>query len=365
MASTQARKTVLVTGANGYIGSSVCRAFVRAGWRVFGHVRRLESAQSLSANEVIPLVGSIDLKDLAATTASTGKGLIQDYPFSEALLDHSRTVDVIVGCSGQWPDYASHYHGVIRFFRAIAALSNANGVKPLVLWSSGCKDYGAGDLHGTPGLKPHTEDSPIVTEGFLAPRTSHSMRVFEHSDMFDATLLRPTNVYGYSSSFYGLCFDLLGDIAGGSYTTESHNTTTIQLSLEGRSIMHAMHVDDCAKAYLALAEHSARDAVAGQCFNISSSSYETCESIINALAREYGIREDIAFMGEDKDTPADLANLFGFSQWVDSSKLRRLTGWYERRASFVENISVYRRAYESAKGTSGGIATRLQSTSFK
>lgn len=40
---------------------------------------------------------------------------------------------------------------------------------------------------------------------------------------------------------------------------------------------------------------------------------------------------------------------FGYSQWVSSEKIRALTGWSDRRMLFGENISVYRKAYETAK----------------
>jgi len=40
--------------------------------------------------------------------------------------------------------------------------------------------------------------------------------------------------------------------------------------------------------------------------------------------------------------------LMGFSQWVGSEKLRRDTGWRDRRILFSEGIRQYRGAYEAA-----------------
>jgi hypothetical protein len=47
--------------------------------------------------------------------------------------------------------------------------------------------------------------------------------------------------------------------------------------------------------------------------------------------------------------------LMGFSQWVGSEKLRRDTGWTDRRMVFSEGIEQYRIAYEAAveKGDEG------------
>lgn len=42
-----AQRAVLVTGANGYIGNAVAKAFARAGWRTYGLVRRKEVSTAL------------------------------------------------------------------------------------------------------------------------------------------------------------------------------------------------------------------------------------------------------------------------------------------------------------------------------
>ena len=54
------QKTVLVTGANGYVGNAVAKAFARAGWRTYGLVRREEAVGDLARNEIQPLVGPGD-----------------------------------------------------------------------------------------------------------------------------------------------------------------------------------------------------------------------------------------------------------------------------------------------------------------
>lgn len=54
------QKNVLVTGANGYIGNAVAKAFCRAGWKVYGLVRRQELAGDLARHEIFPLIGSPD-----------------------------------------------------------------------------------------------------------------------------------------------------------------------------------------------------------------------------------------------------------------------------------------------------------------
>ena len=52
------RRKVLVTGANGYIGNAVARAFCAAGWKTFGLIRKREGAADLARHEIHPVVGS-------------------------------------------------------------------------------------------------------------------------------------------------------------------------------------------------------------------------------------------------------------------------------------------------------------------
>src|SRR5579859_4552638 len=52
--------TVLVTGANGYIGQAVATRFQLAGHDVVGLVRSASAAQALASRGVEPLLGSLD-----------------------------------------------------------------------------------------------------------------------------------------------------------------------------------------------------------------------------------------------------------------------------------------------------------------
>jgi nucleoside-diphosphate-sugar epimerase len=123
-----------------------------------------------------------------------------------------------------------------------------------------------------------------------------------------------------------------------------------------------VHVDDCGEAYVTLAEHTDRSAVAGQFFNISAYKYETAEIVLHALAREYGFVEGASFIsGSDRTKAEDgMALLFGFSQWVGSDKIRKITGWRDRQMLFSENLPVYRRSYEAAVAMSHGDIGRIK-----
>ncbi|RGP67893.1 hypothetical protein FLONG3_8361 [Fusarium longipes] len=323
------RRNVLVTGANGYIGLAVCRAFVRAGWNTYGLIRNPKAREELMLSEIIPVVGSF-----------TNLG------FLDILFKQVDTFDVIVSCTEQVPGYAAHFEEVIACVKILAVQSNREGVRPLVLWSSGCKDYGTTALHSVPGLRAHTEDSPLNAPEILKERTVNSAKVFDYTNLFDATVLRPTCVFGYSSSYYGAIFDY-------AEAQRGVHSQVLRVPGNANSIMHATHVDDCGDAYVSLAEHKDRGAIVGQFFNISSHRYETLDEIATSMAKEYGFEKGVSFVPPDEAEPSfphGLHFVFSFSQWVGSDKLRSLTGWKDRRALFSEGIHSYRLAYEAFKG---------------
>lgn len=317
-------QTVLVTGANGYIGNAVARAFIRAGWMTYGLIRNAQAQTLLAADEIIPVVGSA-----------------ADLSFLDNLYGRTKTFNVIVSTTEQILDYIPHYNDTVALLRTLSETSNSAGVRPLVLFTSGCKDYGTTGLAGSENLSPHTETSAMNPPPFAINRASHAIKLFDHSDLFDAVVLRPTTVYGLSGSFYSPLFDVAAQAA---------EKGVLELTADPDTILHGTHVDDCAEAYVAIAECGDRDVVKGQCYNISGHRYETLAEVANALVKEYGIRGGVKyFPKEGGEGGFDVVQaMIGFSQWVGSEKLRKDVGWSDRRALFSEGLTAYRGAYEAA-----------------
>jgi nucleoside-diphosphate-sugar epimerase len=317
MAYDKQRKTALVTGANGFIGNAVAKAFSAAGWRTFGLIRQEAAGDALAREEIIPIVGN---------------------PTDRTVLDSiGHGIDVFVSNTEDRSDPAGHLRDVGALVDEIGRRSEKVGIRPLVMFSSGCKDYGAmTERDGDPALAPHTEVTPVRPPLPLTARANFGKKLLEApSDLYDAVVLRPTIVYGHGSSLYGLLFDLASKSRG-----------FLEVKGHPRSIMHSLHVDDCARAYVALAEHEDRNAVARHAFNLSGLHYETTEQVAGAIADSY----DLDLRMEDPPREVSLRDthhLFNFSQWVSSEKVRRLTGWADRKPAFADSIQEYRTAYEA------------------
>lgn len=335
---SRAQKSVLVTGANGFLGSAVARTFSRAGYITYGLVRRASSASSLYAAEVIPIIGS---SSSPANVLST-------------LGAHTKTLDIIVGTTEQHPDYQPHHEDNVVLFRQLAETSMKAGVKPLLIFTSGCKDYGHTGLHGSAGLAPHTEKTPLDPPPFMVQRTQASETVLrENQDVLDAVSTRPTPLWGNSGSFYAVLFGLA---KGQKEAEEGGETHVWEMKVQKDTILHGAHVDDVAESYVSIAE-AERDLVKGKVYNMSAWRYETMEEIVDALRAEYGIKSDVTWGGQSALTP-----LLDYSQWVGSDRIRTELGWVDRRRLFSEAVGVYRKAYEEAVRVGDERPRKMQET---
>ena len=322
-------KTVLVSGANGFIGSAVCRAFSLAGWRTFGLIRSDRHAADLLREEVAPLIGS-------AADIST---FIDKLP---------PIVDVIVSCSEDINNYEPHFNDVLALIKQLSQRSldaSAGKSKPLVIFSSGCKDYGTTLKHGEEGLAPHTEESLLNSPCPLRKRTAAALTLFEYTELFDCVVTRPSTLYGRSGSYYSTFFLL-------AQQAKAQSAGVLTIEAFPNSILHGTHVDDVASAYLALAI-APREVVSGQVYNIASHRYETLEELIPIVEKSHDIKIKLVDPKPFVDTSIDSGYFFNFPQWVDSEKLRKDIGWVDRKPLFHEGYETYRKAYEVATEKSG------------
>jgi uncharacterized protein YbjT (DUF2867 family) len=87
---------IFVTGANGYIGSSVASALITDGHKVRGLVRSKEKAAAVAAHGVDPVIGSLDDANLLQAEARAADAVV-----NAASSDHRGAVDALIsGLSG-------------------------------------------------------------------------------------------------------------------------------------------------------------------------------------------------------------------------------------------------------------------------
>lgn len=97
---------ILVTGASGYIGGSVCQRLVADGHQVSGLTRSAEKGEKLRVLGVEPVIGELD--DSAVLTR-TAKGA--DAVINAASADHSGAVDTILAALSRTGKLLIHTSG--------------------------------------------------------------------------------------------------------------------------------------------------------------------------------------------------------------------------------------------------------------
>ncbi|KEF55849.1 uncharacterized protein A1O9_07429 [Exophiala aquamarina CBS 119918] len=320
------RKTAFITGANGFIGSTVAKAFSQRGWLTYGLMRSDRSAMDLRRDEVIPIIG----------TAGDVASFMSILP----------AIDVIITCDEDLSNYIAHHQARLSMTKQLCkhSMAQRGGAKPLVIFSSGCKDYGTTPLHGEADLEAHTETSPLNPPDLLRPRTEAALdMLINHTGDFDCVVTRPTTLYGRSGSHYTYFFSL-------AEQAKQEWGGVLDLPANPNSILHGTHVDDVAAAYLALAT-APRHLVAGQTFNISAHQYETLAQIARAIEKSHGITVTYRARRPSDDETFGLyvTALFNFSQWVGSQKIREDLGWRDEKPLFSQGYEVFRAAWDAAR----------------
>lgn len=130
---------------------------------MYGLVRNEVALSTLAAEEITPVLGSP-----------------RDQSFLPSLLKRQKTFDAIVSTTEQLPNDGPHFKAVMSLLRSLADASNTAGVRPIILFTSGCKGYGMTDLADSPTLAEHTESSALNPPSFLRRRTINTTKVSEH-----------------------------------------------------------------------------------------------------------------------------------------------------------------------------------------
>lgn len=150
---------VFITGASGYIGFQVALRFAKAGYRVFGHLRKKEKAPLLWQNEVIPWIKPLE--------------------------ELSQDIDIAIDCSGA--DFQKSQKIVETLLRQ----------KPKVfLYTSGVWVYGNSN-------EKLLETSPLSPLDIVSwrPHIEKLALAYPHT-----IIIRPAHVYGLRGALTNLLF---------------------------------------------------------------------------------------------------------------------------------------------------------------
>jgi len=237
------KKTIVITGGGGYIGTVLTETLLTAGYEVvildrffFGNL--LADIQKDSKLRLIE-------GDIRTVSSALFEGIygvcdlaaLSNDPAGE--LDPENTLDI-------------NYRGRVR----ICSLAKQAGVKRYVLASS-CSIYGFQD-----GIVDEMSAVNPLTTYAEANYRAEQECLPKADENFSVTALRQSTVYGASRR-------MRFDLAINGMTLSAYKSSVVKLLRDGTQWRPMVHVKDTARAFLAVLEAKAAS-VNGQIFNVGS-----------------------------------------------------------------------------------------------
>ncbi|HET7325933.1 MAG TPA: SDR family oxidoreductase [Nocardioidaceae bacterium] len=234
---------ILVTGHDGYIGTSLVPLFLAAGHDVVGLDSMLYRHCQIGAAPVeIPEI-QCDIRDVTP--------------------DHFAGVDAVVHLAGISNDplgdlnsettYDINHRGTTR----VAAAAKAAGVRRFA-FSSSCSIYGA---HGDAPIDESAAFLPVTPYGESKVLAERDLTDLADED-FSPTFLRNATAYGYSPR-------LRGDLVVNNLVGYAVAIGEVRLKSDGTPWRPLVHIQDIARAFLAIVE-APRDVVHLKAYNVGT-----------------------------------------------------------------------------------------------
>lgn len=269
------RKTVLITGAGGYIGSTLCEHLLKNGFQVIAYDRYFfgkEVLADLAGNPGLIIVQ----KDIRDCEVADFKGV--DIVCDLAALSNDPSGDLD-------PDLTRQINHLGRL--RVAQKAKEAGVKRYIL-SSSCSVYGDGVGNFlTEQFPPHP-----LTEYARSSLAAENDVLKLADESFAVTVFRLATVYGVSRR---MRFDLVINIM----TLHAVEKGCIHILGAGNQWRPLVHVRDVARAFH-LAMTAERPVINRQIFNIGHN-----DQNLQVLSIAYIVRETLPFVVRTEMTPSD------------------------------------------------------------
>ena len=275
-------------------------ALRRAGHAVAGLARSPAKARLLAAEEISPVLGSLE----------------EPGAFLPAALES----DLVVHAAA---DPGAGMFALDR--KVLDALLGGGGRSrtPRILYTSGCWIYG-----DTAGRRVD-ETAPLNPPAYARQRVENERLVLAAGGL----VLRPGCVYGRPGSLTAMWF--AGAAAG-----------DLEIVGNGNGRWAFVHQDDLAAAYVAAAESG----LSGEIFNVADGSDATVMETARGVARAAG------YAGAIRSLPVpDAIRKFGvyaeclaWDQQLDCGKAERMLGWRPKRMGFLAEVEIYFQAWKAS-----------------
>jgi len=286
---------VFLTGATGYIGTSVAEALQKAGHHVIGLARSRESAEKLAKRGIEAHSGDMRDKTSLTSAAKRADGVIHAASPSDAT---SAELDNLV---------------------LDAILGELKGTGDPFVYTSGV--WVLGDTGG----RFADEGFPLNPTPLVTWRAECEKRVLASAkDGIRSSVIRPAIVYGRG-----------GGIPG-SLVQSGRDKGTVVYVGDGDNHWPGVHVDDLANLYVAVLEQ----APAGSVFLAAQGDAVNVREVALAASEAAGKPGYIASwpLEEARKTLGAYADALVLDQKISGEKAKKVLGWKPKHASFLDDV---------------------------
>jgi CDP-glucose 4,6-dehydratase len=300
----------LVTGAHGFVASHLVGALLARG----DEVRVLDRPDPRLADIGGPRRSSLDLLGLR-DQVELSEGDLRDADSVSAAVDGCDSVfhlaaQTIVGVARESPleTLEVNVRGAWNVFEACRRHEVSR-----VVFASSDKAYGS-----SPDL-PYREDFPLrAANTYDASKAAADIVARSYATTYGLPLAvtRFANIYGGAD----LNFSRLVPEA----TIAVLDRRPPVIRSDGSPERDFLYVDDAVSAYLAIEAALAADGARGEAFNAGGEQPHSVREVVDLIAATAGTGVEPEYLGSG--TPDGEID----RQYVDSSKLRELTGWWPR-----------------------------------
>jgi nucleoside-diphosphate-sugar epimerase len=286
---------VFLTGATGYIGSSVAQALQKAGHKVTGLARTEEKATRLESRGIRPFIGDLLKPETLAIASRAADGVIHTANTNDA---NSAQVDSAV-------------------VRAMLKALEGTG-KPFV-YTSGVW------VLGSTGDKVADERTPVNPTPLVAQRPAIEQEVLAGKDRgVRSVVIRPALVYGRGGGIPRMLAQSAREAGAARYVGD------------GRNRWPFVDVDDLALLYVLALEKAAP----GSLYNAAHGPWYSVREVAEAASIGAGAKGKTQSwpLEEARKTLHGFADALVLDQQISGEKAVKELGWSPRAASVLDDL---------------------------
>lgn len=292
-------KTVLVTGADGFIGSHLTELLVQQGYKV----KALVQYNSFNSWGWLDGISCIDQIEVIA-------GDVRDPSFCQSI---TKNVDIVfhlaalIAIPYSYVAPQSYVETNVTGTLNICQACKDNNVERVIHTSTS-------EVYGTAQYVPIDEKHPLQAQSpYSASKIGADAMAMSYFNAFDLplTIARPFNTYGPRQSARAVIPTIITQIA--------NNVKSIKLG-DVSPTRDFNYVEDTCRGFLALAQS---DNTIGKTLNIGSNFEISVGDTLNLIKKI--MKSDVTFILDDQRLRPDKSEVFRL--WCDNSEMIKLTGF--------------------------------------